>query len=154
MDSQGKPTTPDAGEAPAGDEQSKTTKIKIELEYHLIQQRLMIRSQAATIMIEGVLQDAVRHVVSASVGGPLPADGIVRVTLEYDLVNDDLKVDAQAPRVVVLGVLQHALGAVTRSQILQAIQGERESLKARVTALEERLGAPKLILPGQPSGRA
>ena len=145
MDKNGKPNKPDAKE------QKESSVIKIELEYHLVQQRLMIRSQAATIMLEGVLQDAVRNVVSASVGGPLPADGIVRVNLEYDLINDLLKVDAQAPRVVVLGVIQHALGALTRNQIIQSLQAERESLQKRVADLEQRAGAPKLILPGRPS---
>lgn len=143
MNSPQEQKTPDAA--------APETKIRIDLEYHLSAQRLMIRSQAATIMIEGVINDAVRHAHSANLGGDLPADGIVRVGVVYDMKTDLLELSAQAPRVVVLGVLQHALGAITRNQITQSLQVEREALKARVAALEEKSGSGKILLPGRPS---
>ena len=140
MDSNGKPTTPDAPPA-------ATTCIKIDIEYVLAAQKLMVKSQAATIMIEGVLQDAIRPVVSANVGGPLPADGVVRVHLEYEMTTDEMKVEAQAPRVVVLGVLQHALGALTRNQIMQSVQVDRQAVEKRLVDLETRL--MKIPVPGK-----
>jgi hypothetical protein len=154
MDQNGKPTTPDAPTPPHAGEPAPSTCIKIDLEYFLPAQKLMVKSQAATIMIEGVLQDAIRHVVSANVGGPLPADGIVRIHLEYEMTTDALTLDAQAPRVVVLGVLQHALGALTRNQIMQSNQVNQQAVEKRLVDLETRVmqipQPSKLIIPGRP----
>lgn len=148
MDHEGKPTTPDA---PSAEELAKTS-IRIEMEYTLANNRLMVRSQAPTLMMEGVLIDVLTKGLVDKLQNdpkaPMAPDGVVRVTVLYDMAADKHALSAQAPRVVVKGVLQHALGEIMGYQLRQREQVLREQLEKRILALEERVAAPKIILPG------
>lgn len=142
MDSQGKPTTPDAA---APSPKAETT-FRAELEFHLGRQQLVIRSKCPTVILEGMLGDGLLALGQVTPAG-LPTDGVVRVDLAYDMEADRLVLTAAAPRLVVGGVLLHALGGVTRNQMAQKLQVERQAVEKRLADLEKRLGAPKILLP-------
>ena len=146
MDSQGNPTTPDAPPAP-----DRT--IRIKLEYALATNRLVIKAVAATVMLEGIIEDVLtRGLVDAlkvDPEAPMAADGVIRVDVNYDLAKDDLQLFAQAPRVIVKGVLQHALGELSGYQFTQRVQVKMIALEKRVAELEEKAKGPKIHLPGR-----
>ena len=144
------------------DQNAKPTKtdpdqlVQILLAYNLVSKRLEVRAKCDTILLEGVLADAILNVSQSPLvdtTAEVAADGIIRVTVDYDMRTGKHSIQAQSSHILVKSILQHALSCITRNQIVQGLQAERDALKTRVAALEAKVSPPLLSSAGLPVGK-
>jgi hypothetical protein len=149
MDSEGKPNAPDAGErpqyTPPPDELGQTG-FRIVIKFNIPTQNLIIQAKCPTIMLEGILADAMTRVKDESFKTkPLPENGVVDVVLNYDMLTDVLEIDCEGPRVMVKGIIQHALIGLARNQVVMFFQPKLQAINTAMAELEKRL-PPKLVI--------
>lgn len=111
--------------------QAPQNKVRVEVEYNLETTQLVMRQKAPTVVVMGILADAMAQVDTVAFAD-VPADGKILIGLDFDLATQELVMTASAPRVMILGLLQYAIATITQNQVLQRLQ----KLQAREALLK------------------
>lgn len=112
--------TPTPTEAKTTPQQPDPTKVRIELEYNMLSNNLVMRSKQATVVISAVLRMA-EQIPPKEIAEIAPA-APRRIFIDYDMKTSEISIETDAAILIYTGMLVMAHSMMTQNQILQRLQ--------------------------------
>lgn len=116
---------PQTAEQPQPQASKPETTYRLELDYDMLANNLVMRSRAPTVVVSGILRRA-----EYTQPETLPEEGTKRrIIIDYDMATDETTVKTDAPTIIFLGILAMAHSMMTQNQVLQRLQGMQAQSK-------------------------